>query len=224
MNDVPVTLPGHCTDVIVQKKNSDRVSLFIDGTFVEGFYRDVIEEAGVRPGVLVTPELYEHLLEREQYYRLREQIYRWLAVRNHSSGEIRKKSRAKGYASKEIEKVIGESIEKGILNDALFARQFAEEKAGRRAWGPMKIQAALSQKGLKKQYIDAALDGLFTEHSVESDLFTAALSAKRRVMRTDDRMRRKKKLVDFLIRRGFPPPIVFEKSDDILKRLENEET
>ncbi len=217
-------LPGHCTEITAQKKKSDRVSLFVDDRFLAGFYRYAIKQAGVRIGSLITEETYKKLLEEEERYRLREQIYRWLSVRDQASGELREKSRAKGYATGRIEEVIHEFINKGLLDDQRYAGQFAETKYRSQGWGPLKIRAALSQKGIKKHYIDSALDGLFADQTIEDDLVAAAQSVKLRLLRTEPGIRRKKKLTDFLIRRGFPGHVVYEKSDTVLKQLENEET
>ncbi len=224
MEEIPDELPGRCTDITTQKKNSNRVSLFVDDTFIGGFYRDVVEKAGIRKGVHITPECYELLLREEQSITLQEQVYRWLGMRNHSSGELRKKALIKGYSGDDITKVLEMTKAKGYIDDALFARQFAEEKSRTKTWGPVKIRAALSQKGIKKLYIDAALDGLFDDDSVLHDLFTASRAVKKNVLKTENGIKRKKKLVDFLIRRGFPAHLVFEKSDDLLKKLEHEET
>jgi len=223
MADIPEVLPGYCTEITFQKKKSDRVSLFVDGEFLDGFYLDVIRDADIHKGDIITEETYLQLMKQECRFRLRDQFYRWLAVRNHSAGEIKKKCFAKGYDSSEINAVIEEFVNRKLLDDSLFARQFAKEKAGSKAWGPVKIRMALSQKGIKKSYIDAALQDLFPESDVVDQLMKAAASAKKRLLRTDPGIKRKKKLTDFLLRRGFPGHLVFEKVEYVLKKLENED-
>lgn len=217
-------LPGHCTEITVQKKNSDRVSLFVEGRFLNGFHRKVIEEAGIRKGTLITKPVYDELIRAEELHRIKEQIYRWLAKRDHASGEIRNKSHNRGFSPENTETVIREFRDKGLLDDREFAGKYAGELSGRKGWGPLKIHAALSQKGVKKSYIDSVLADLFDDQKLEDELSSAAMSARNRLMRTEPGIKRKQKLVNFLIQRGFPGPLVYEKCDHILRKLENEET
>ncbi len=223
MDESALPLPGRCTDIIAQKKKRDRVSLFIEDTFLDGFYRDVIDKSGIKTGDIITREQYRELVKAERIHRINNQIYRWLAVRNHSSSEIIKKCQAKGHTGEDAQEALNAIIKKGYLDDALFAKSFASNKKELHGWGPVKIRMSLAQKGLKKQYIDAALKNVFTDQQLIESLEAAAKSAAKRLMRTDPGLKRKKKLVDFLIRRGFPGYIVIEKCDELLNKLENEE-
>jgi regulatory protein len=223
MEEAELPLPGRCTDIVIQKKKKDKVSLFVGGSFLGGFYSDVIEKAGITRGDEITFERYRELNRLNRQYQLHEQICRWLAVRDHGSGEIVRKSLAKGYTTEEASRALSPFIEKGYLDDMSFAETFARVKKGRHGWGPGKIRQALAQKGVKKQYIDSALEGSFTEAQLADALIAAARSAARRLLRTEPGLKRKKKLVDFLIRRGFPGHTVMEKCDELLKKLENEE-
>ncbi len=223
MDESALPLPGRCTDIVAQKKKKNRVSLFVEDTYLDGFHRDVIDASGIKAGDIITGDQYKQLVRAERLFHLNNQIYRWLAVRNHSSSEIIKKSYAKGYSTEEVRNALNPFIEKGYLNDALFAESFVRDKKELYGWGPSKIRMALAQKGIKKQYIDAALKDIFTDQQLIDTLEAAAGSAAKRLMRTEPGLKRKKKLVDFLIRRGFPGYIVMEKCDELLRKLENEE-
>ncbi len=223
MDDPGLSLPGRCTDIVPQKRKKDRVSLFVEGSFLDGFHREVIYKAGISRGDVITPERYRELTQLDRRHQLNEQIFRWLAVRNHAAGEIVKKSNAKGFSTEEARQALVPFIEKGYLNDKKFAETFTREKNEHYGWGPAKIRQALAQKGVKKQYIDLALENTFTENQLIDALADAARSAAKRLMRTEPGLKRKKKLADFLIRRGFPGHVVMEKSDELLKKLENEE-
>ncbi len=224
MDEIPVALPGRCTDITTHKNKSDRVLLFVNGDLLNDFSIFVVKEAGLRKGDMITEDICNQLQREDRRYRLKDQMYRWLSVRNHSSGEILVKSRQKGYTSEEIAGVTQEFLEKGLIDDALYACQFAESKAGTKAWGPLKIRMALSQKGIKKQYIDRALEALLPDGAIDDLLVDAAKSARKRLMRVEPGFKRKKKLVNFLVGRGFPGNQVLDKADYVLKQLENEET
>ncbi len=223
MDESAIPLPGRCTDIVAQKKQKDRVSLFVEGIYLDGFHRDVIYRAGIIKGDLITEELLRELVRSERQYLLHNQICRWLAIRNHSSREIYDKSLARGYTLDETREALEPFIERGYQDDALFAETFSREKKEINGWGPAKIRNALAQKGVKKQYIDTALEIIFTDQQLINAIETAAKSACKRLMRTEPGLKRKSKLVNFLIRRGFPGYLVMEKCDELLKKLGNEE-
>ncbi|MEX0679850.1 MAG: regulatory protein RecX [Balneolales bacterium] len=224
MDKCAAVLPGLCTDIVNQKKRSGRVSVYIDGVYFDGFSREVIHKNHIQKGDTITADLYKQLVHDEYHFKLREQIFRWLSFRDHSVGEITSKSLAKGYSKEVIDHCINYFLDKGLLDDAAFARQFAASKAAASCWGPLKIRAALSQKGIKKHYIDAELNDLFPNNSSFNDLLAAARGIKNRLMRTDPGSKRKKKLANFLVRRGFSGHLVLEHIEGVLNNLENEET
>ncbi len=224
MDNTPNVLPGRCSEISVQKKNRDRVSIFVEDSFVGGFHYGAVEEAGIQKGSVITPECYDKLVSGDRKFQLRDQIYRWLGMRNHSAGELRRKALAKGYSEEEIIPAIETAELKGYIDDISFARQFTVEKRDKRNWGPVKIHAALADKGIKKHYIEAVLDKEFDEDRLWDGIWAASRSMKNRLMKTEDGIKQKKKLVDHLIRRGFPPHQVLNKADDLLKRLEHEKT
>ncbi len=223
MNESELSLPGRCTDIVSQKKKKERISLFIEGSFAGGFDRAAIEKAGISRGQEITFDRYKELTRLDREHQIHEQINRWLAVRDHASGEIIRKCLAKGFTAEEARGALSPFIEKGYLDDESFAETFTCEKKGRHGWGPGKIRQALAQKGVKKQYIDSALANTFTEDQLDEALIAAAKSAAKRLLRTEQGLKRKKKLADFLLRRGFPGYAVMEKCDELLKKLENEE-
>lgn len=159
----------------------------------------------------------------ESRHTIHNHIYRWLGRRDHSTKEICEKCRNKGYPEDEIQSAIEAFKFKGFLDDERFAELFAADKFRIHNWGPLKIQNELAQKGVKKQYIEAALEKTISEDSLYKALFTAAQKAKRQLLRAEAGLKRKKRLVDFLIRKGFPWHLVMNNSEKLLRVLDNEE-
>lgn len=146
-----------------------------------------------------------------------------LGRRDHSIKEIYEKCHQKGYPPDVIQSAIEVFEKKGFLDDKRFAELFVADKCKIHNWGPLKIQKELAQKGVKKQYIKDALEKIISEDSLDKALVSAVKKARRQLVRTEAGLKRKKRLVDFLVRKGFPWHLVMNNSDELLRVLENEE-
>jgi regulatory protein len=100
--------------------------------------------------------------------------------------------------------------EKGYINNAEFAWKFAHDKFEFNKWGPQKIQLELVKKGVSKKDIATALDSVSKDDQVSkmNSIFEKSVS---KFLRTDPSKRRKK-IFDFFLRKGYD-------TDQILKEL-----
>ncbi|MDI6402553.1 RecX family transcriptional regulator [Balneolaceae bacterium ANBcel3] len=223
-DEIPAVLPGRCTAIETQSKNKERISLFIEGVFLAGLYRDTLIQSGIKKGDLVTADTYQKLLQNDQQTALLQYMYRWLALRNHCRGELLKKARAKGFSASVADDTLSVLEEKGLLNDALYAEQFAREKTKNSKWGPLKIKAALIKNGIKKPYIERALESVAGHYCVRSTLEGVVRSKRSSILRKSPGFERKKKITEVLLRKGFSGEDVFSYVDELLIKLEDEET
>jgi SOS response regulatory protein OraA/RecX len=96
------------------------------------------------------------------------------------------------------------------VDDAEFARRFARDRA-RRGYGPVYIQSALRQKGLKPDFIRESLK----DEEAEEDPVDAAVRAvracsafRRKPKAGEDPRRRTDRCYAFLARRGFGTSVI----------------
>ena len=71
-----------------------------------------------------------------------------LARRDHFKKEIAEKLLKKEYPPDVIERVLERCTDMGYLNDTALADRFAELRAPSRGWGPARIRAELSRRGV----------------------------------------------------------------------------
>jgi regulatory protein len=120
---------------------------------------------------------------------------------------------ARGFEADEVEAVIGRLIEAGPLDDARFARRYAEDKRELRGWGPERIRGALEARGVGAAEIDAAL--AVDDHSRQVERAVALLQ--RRSDSLDQEAGRARALA-YLTRRGYD----YELAYDAVRRCERE--
>ena len=67
----------------------------------------------------------------------------------------------------EVEEVIALLIEAGAIDDASFARRYAEDKRQLAGWGPDRISRRSTGRGVAREHIEAALGGEDEEAQLE---------------------------------------------------------
>jgi len=79
-----------------------------------------------------------------------------LRARDHGTGELEAKLRARGFESSAASTAVGELGELGLIDDRRYAESFVRQHADR-GQGPVRIAGELRQRGLSAELIEAAL-------------------------------------------------------------------
>jgi regulatory protein len=140
----------------------------------------------------LSEDAYELALKALSYKeRTESELRSWLAERDVGEGEI--------------EEVLALLAEAGAVDDASFARRYAEDKRTLAGWGPERITGALEARRVAREHIEAALAGEDEEVQVER----AADLLRGRGMRCVSEAERERAL-RLLIRRGYSLEIGYE--------------
>jgi regulatory protein len=136
--------------------------------------------------------------------------YRILAARPLSEKEFRLKLKKKGYAGEVVESVTARFQELGYVNDHVIAGQLARMMTLSRLWGDRRIAISLKAKGLDRELIEAAI-ALARQELTERAAVIQLLGkkGKGRIFVPEDN-REKRKLIQSLMGKGFPPGLIFE--------------
>jgi regulatory protein len=135
-----------------------------------------------------------------------------LSRRAHSTKELRDKLYKREYTKREIEKAVAECDRMGLLNDELFAADYASELAGQ-GKGAYVIKMKLRKKGLAEQHIEQALEKLG-----DCELENAEYALQRKMsslINEPDINKRRQKAYRFLAYRGFSVDIINQLMDKI---------
>jgi regulatory protein len=82
---------------------------------------------------------------------------RALGRRERSSAELSRWLTERGVSAQEVEDTVAQLEELGELDDARFARRYAEDKRELAGWGAERIRAALLDRGVPPEDIEAAM-------------------------------------------------------------------
>jgi len=209
-------LPGVITTIVSQKKNAHRFSIFIDDQFFIGISESTLIEFDLGKGDQLSPDLFREIKDFEERVTVKSYCLRLLSRRDHARKELYDKARRKDYNPGVINDVLDELEEKEYINAAAFARAFAQDKRRFNNWGPIKIKMALKKKGISGSQAERAVESSFDEVN-EKDLFSdLVFKQKQRFLREEDLFKRKKKIFDYLSRKGYRQGDIMKYLDDLM--------
>ena len=189
------------TALVVQKRNPNRVNLYLDGEYAFGVAR--IVAAWLRVGAELDEKKIEQLQLEDARERALQQALLFLSYRARSESEIRQ-----NLSKHEIpETVIDETLERlrqdGLANDNEFAQAWVENRSTFRPRSRQMLAMELRQKGLDDESMHAALK------NVDDDPLAYEAALKRAVrFKNLEWSEFRKKLSEFLARRGFPYAVI----------------
>jgi regulatory protein len=123
----------------------------------------------------------------------------------------------KGYDPDVIEQVIARLVELDFLNDETFAQYWVEQRDTFKPRSHMALRQELQEKGVSRSIIDSALTA-----SDETVTAREAAEKKARQLTRYPEEEFKKKLGQFLQRRGFNYALIKEITDELWQELEQE--
>jgi regulatory protein len=124
-----------------------------------------------------------------------------LVRREHSRRDLKRKLGLKGVDPEAAEAAVERLAGLGYQDDARFGSAFARDRAAA-GYGPQRIRQELAGHGLALDLVEAALDACEADWPARA---RGLIERRFRPAELEDPGRRRK-AVDFLLRRGFDPP------------------
>jgi regulatory protein len=180
----------------VQKRNPRRVNVYLDGEFAFGLERTAA--AWLKIGQELNDEKIARLQSDDEVENAYQQALRLLSYRPRAEAEVRKKLEQRGVAEAKILEVLERLRNSGLIDDARFARDWADNRSEFRPRSRRALTLEMHQHGLDDQSISQAIADL------DDDLlaYQAALKHSRKLSGLEWQIFRQK-MTGFLARRGF---------------------
>jgi regulatory protein len=128
-----------------------------------------------------------------------------LRYKERTESELRGWLAERGVEEAQITEVIALLAEAGAIDDASFARRYAEDKRQLAGWGPDRIAKALEGRGVDRAHIEAALGG--EDESSQLERAIALLGDRGMPCGTE---RDRERALRLLVRRGYPLELAYE--------------
>jgi len=207
---------GTITDLQVQENNRDRVSVFVDGKFAFGVHQDVIVKHRLQIGQTLSPKKRQTVLNDEETVQAKQTALDYLAYKPRTETEVRRKLRESDTPPPVVEDVIARMYDLGYLDDEEYAEDYAHNRFSNKGYGPIRIRRELVKRGVDRGLADRAVDDLFAEVDPSEPARKHAEKYWPRIADEDDPRRQKRKLHDYLRRRGFSADTIYPLLDEFI--------
>ncbi len=163
--------------------------------------------------------LFNYMREKKLTYTVEEakrSLERYCAYQDRCHQEIERKLYQMGMIIEARELIFLHLMEHDFLNEERFSRSFARGKFRIKEWGRQRIERELKQRDISAYNIKAGLSEILQEE-YEKTFWEVS---RKRFLSVDepDVYKKRKKVADFLLRKGFESHKVYE----VLKDLERE--
>jgi len=119
-------MAGKITALRFQKRNKDRVNVYIDGQFAFGLA--AIEAARLQVGQTLSDDDVARLRVRDEVERAYERALNFLSYRPRSEAEVRRNLYKKDVEDEVVEVVVERLTRAGLVDDREFARYWVENR------------------------------------------------------------------------------------------------
>jgi regulatory protein len=132
--------------------------------------------------------------------------FRHLARRDRTVQEVRRHLSGREIDEATIERALAALSDQGYLDDARYARRFAEDRRALDGWGSERIRRRLGELGVPAKLSGAAVDA----RSPEEELAAALGLLRRRFPIPPLDNRGRNRALGLLVRRGYEPEVAWE--------------
>lgn len=200
------------TALTAQKKNADRVNLFLDDQFAFGLATAVA--INLRVGQILSAAEIEALQNQEAAEKARENALNLLTYRPRSVAEVRRHLNKKEFDAAAIEQALDRLQAVELLDDHAFALYWVEQRETFKPRSHMALRQELSQKGIDRNLIDTVLE------DVDETAAARRVAAKQSYRWAGlPKKEFRVKCGQFLQRRGFPYAIITEITNETWQSL-----
>ena len=186
-----------------QKKNPQRLNVYLDGEFAFGISRATAP--WLSEGDQLSQEKVQNLKRSDLLESAYQRALNYLSYRDRSEQEIHQNLIKKEIPEEIIQEVLEKLRQSTLVNDRAFARNWIENRSQFKPRGKKALSVELRLKGVAREIIEEELEGLD-----EDQLALACARKKAAKLQHLELETFQKKMFSYLNRRGFPYQICRE--------------
>ena len=138
--------------------------------------------------------------------RALELAYRQLNRRDRTAAQLRQHLASRGVEEAAIDEALATLVRDGHLDDARYARTFAEDRRALDGWGPERIERALLAAGVDGELVAAALG----VRDAGDELDAAVTLLRRRCREVPETDRDRERALGLLVRKGYDVELAYD--------------
>lgn len=208
---------GKITSIEVQKRNVNRVNVYVDEAFTFAFDAELIYKQGIQKDSIIDVEAIKEIVKEDEFIKCKNSALRTVEKTYKTEKELRDKLTEKGFEEDTIKRAIEFLKEYNLLNDEKYAEMYIKDRL--RSQGRNKIKYALIRKGVSEDILLDKLSNIDSED--ENDTAFKLAEKKYNILKKkeSDKYKLSQKLFRFLLSKGYD----YDCCNSIVRRLTNNE-
>lgn len=202
------------TKIEVQKKNQDRVNIYVDEKFFMAIYKELVFTFNLKKGDNIEEDHLRKILKDEMFLKGKNKALNILSKASQSEKKIREKL-IPDFEEDVIDEVIEFLKKYNFINDNELASKIVNTNVNLNKYGKNKIKQNLYNKGIEKSAIDEAISEIDQEAEFENALHLAEKRYAR--VKNEDPKKAYSKVANHLAYKGFSYDIIKSVLNKIFK-------
>ncbi len=207
------------TKIEVQKKNEERVNIYVDEEFFMAIYKELVFTFNLKKGDTIQGDNLRQVLRDEMFLKAKNKALNTLSKTSQSEKKIRQKL-SDDFEEDIIDDVIDFLQKYNFINDDELASKIINTNLSINKYGSNKIKQNLYNKGLDKSTIDEAISGIDNDLEFENALHLAQKRYSR--LKNEDPKKIYAKISNHLAYKGFNYDIIKSVLNKVLKEDSND--
>ncbi len=196
------------TKIEQQKKKKNRVNIYIDGEFLLGLYKDTVIKYHLYENKEITPEEISSIKKFEEFTDAKEKVLNFISYRERSRKEIKDYLSNKEISLVITNKVLNDLENANLIDDRRFAAAWIKNRNKINPKGNFALKMELKEKGIEENEIEKLLEDVDEKENARKAL-------KKAVKKYGKEISAKKKILEYLQRRGFKINAAIEVLDEL---------
>lgn len=196
------------------KKNRDRMSIYIDGQFAFTIGEEDFLSLNLYEKKEITAEELDYIKNTINFRSAKAAAVKYLSMKLRTEKEVRQKLHEEGYDSANIEKVIEELKAIGYINNKLYAQKYVFDRSKLKPKSKKLLKLELQSRGISPEIADEVLEDWNIDEAVIAEELVKKKFGKYDLR--DEGIR--KKVFMFLNHRGYNHEVM----EEVLNKLKED--
>lgn len=208
---------GKITSIEVQKRNTNRVNVYVDEVFTFACDAELIYKQGIQKDSLIDVESIKEIVKEDEFIKCKNSAIRTVEKTYKTEKELKDKLKERGFEEDTIKRTLDFLKEYNLLNDEKYAEMYIKDRL--RTQGRNKIKYALIRKGISEEVLLDKLSNIDQEDENDTAFKLAEKKYNMLKKKESDKYKLSQKLFRFLLSKGYD----YDCCNSVVRRLTNNE-
>ncbi|NFM73515.1 recombination regulator RecX [Clostridium botulinum] len=189
------------TKIEVQKRNKDRVNVYIDEEFNFACSSELIYYHNLKKGKVIDQNSLNDIIKEDNYIKAKGYALKYIEKSLKTESQVKEKLYLKEYDEDTVNKVIRFLKDYNFIDDDKYCDMYIREKLN--IYGRNKIKYTLLNKGVKENIVIEKINNINEEKEKKVAYKLAEKKYKIMILREKDKFKIYKKIWPYIISRGY---------------------